>query len=357
MVYSVTNIGDDMKMKGAVLYQTGKSLVVENDIDVPALQVGQVLVKVAYSGVCRSQLMEVRGKRGEDRYLPHLLGHEGSGIVVDVGREVSKVKPGDKVVLTWIKGEGINCQGAKYKKGDLIINSGSVTTFNEYTVISENRCVKLPDGVPMDIASLFGCAVLTGAGIVTNTIHPKQSDSIAIFGVGGIGLSALMATQLYNCSEVIAVDVEESKLNLAKDFGATHIIDSAVEDPVEKIFKITGGKGVDFAIEAAGLVRTIEQAFASVRNESGLCVFASHPPHGEKIKLDPFDLICGKQISGSWGGGSEPDNDIPRFVQLYKEGKLPLEKMITHRYSLEQINQIFDDIENNRVARALIEFD
>lgn len=344
-----------MKTKAAVLYQTGEPLVIESDIDVPMLQGGQVLVKVAFSGVCRSQLMEVCGKRGEDRYLPHLLGHEGSGVVVDVGKEVSKVKQGDKVVLTWIKGEGINCQGAKYKKGNLIINSGAVTTFNEYTIVSENRCVKLPNGIPMDVASLFGCAVLTGAGIVTNTIHPKQSDSIAIFGAGGVGLSALMATKLYNCSMVIAVDVEKAKLNIAKDFGATHVINSAVEDPVEKIFKITGGTGVDFAIEAAGLVSTIEQAFASVRNEGGLCVFASHPPHGDKIKIDPFDLICGKQIRGSWGGESKPDRDIPRFAQLYKEGKLPLEKLITHRYSLEQINLALSDIEGKKVVRPLIE--
>ena len=329
----------------------------ESDIDVPALQAGQVLVKVAFSGVCHSQLMEVQGKRGEDLYLPHLLGHEGSGIVVEVGKEVSKVKSGDKVVLTWIKGEGINCQGAKYKKGDLIINSGAVTTFNEYTVASENRCVKLPDDIPMDVAALFGCAVLTGSGIVTNTIYPKQSDSVAIFGVGGIGLSALMAIRLYNCSTVIAVDVEERKLNMAKDFGATHIVNNSVEDPVDKIAEITNGVGVDFSIEAAGLVSTIEQAFASVRNKGGLCVFASHPSHGDRIGLDPFDLICGKQIRGSWGGESKPDRDIPRFAQLYKEGKLPLEKLITHRYSLEQINQIFDDIEDNRVARALIEFD
>ena len=346
-----------MKTKAAVLYETGEPLVVESGIDVPMLQAGQVLVKVAFSGVCRSQLMEVRGKRGKDRYLPHLLGHEGSGTVVEIGSEVSKVNIGDKVVLTWIKGEGINCQGAIYKKGDLSINSGAVTTFNEYTVISENRCVKLPHNIPMDIASLFGCAVLTGTGIVTNTIRPKQSDSIAIFGVGGIGLSALMATRLYNCSMVIAVDVEETKLHLAKDFGATHIINSSVENPVEKIFNITGGIGVDFAIEAGGLVITIEQAFAAIRNEGGLCVSASHPPHGDKIKIDPFDLICGKRILGSWGGESKPDRDIPRFAKLYKEGKLPLDKLITHRYSLEQINQIFDDIEHSRVARALIEFD
>lgn len=325
------------------------------DLEVPDLSPGQVLVKVIYSGLCHSQLMEVRGKRGPDKYLPHLLGHEGSGIVVDVGKEVSKVKPGDKVVLTWIKGEGVDCQAAKYRKGDLTINSGAVTTFNEYTVVSENRCVRLPDGIPMDLASLFGCAVLTGCGMVTNTICPSQSDCIAIFGVGGIGLSALMAAKLYECSMIIAVDIEETKLKLAEKFGATHIINSVVEDPVDKIIQITGGVGVNFAVEAAGLTGTIEQAFASVRNNGGLCVFASHPAFGDKIKIDPHDLISGKQIRGSWGGESKPDRDIPRFARLYKDGKLPLEELITQRYSLEQINQAFNDLENRRIVRALIE--
>lgn len=343
-----------MRTKAAVLYQIGKPLVVERHIKVPELCSGQVLVRVAYSGVCHSQLMEVSGKRGEDRYLPHLLGHEGSGFVVKIGPKVTKVKQDDKVVLTWIKGEGINCQGAKYKKGNLAINSGAVTTFNEFTVVSENRCVKLPDGIPMDVASLFGCAVPTGAGMITNIIRPSKSNSIAIFGAGGIGLSVLMVAKLYECSIIIVVDIKEEKLKLAEELGATHTINSIVEDPVEKIFQITKGVGVDFSVEAAGLVSTIELAFSSVRKNGGLCTFASHPSFGEKIKIDPFDLICGKQILGSWGGGSKPDRDIPRFAQLYKDGKLPLEKLISHRYSLEQINQALEDLKNRRVVRALI---
>ena len=246
-----------MKMKAAVLYKTGQPLVVEDDIEIPKLHMGQVLVKIAYSGVCRSQLMEVQGKRGEDRYLPHLLGHEATGIIVDVGEGVKKVKNGDRVVLTWIKGEGMDVAGAKYYKGDIVINSGAITTFNEYSVVSENRCVKLSDGVPMDIGSLLGCAVLTGAGIITNDIRPAKGSTIAFFGIGGIGFSALMASVIYECSEIIAVDVEEYKLEMAKGFGATNAINSKVNDPVEGIREITGGRGVDYAVEASGLSSVI----------------------------------------------------------------------------------------------------
>lgn len=342
-----------MKTKAAILYEVGKPLRIE-EITIPKLQPGQVLVKVLYSGVCHSQLMEVRGKRGEDRYLPHLLGHEGSGVVMEVGAQVSKVIPGDKVVLTWIKGEGANCPGTQYRKGELVVNAGGVTTFSDYTVVSENRCVKFPDGIPMDVASLFGCAVLTGAGIVLNSMQPQKENSIVIWGVGGIGLSAVMAARLCECSMIIAVDVETSKLELAREFGATHKINVSEDDPLNRLLVLTGGIGVDFAVEATGRARTIEQAFQSVRKNGGLCVFAGHPPAGDKIHLVPHDLISGKQIRGSWGGESKPDYDIPRFAQLYSQGKLPLGRLITHYYSLEQINQALNDLEQRKVGRALI---
>ena len=342
-----------MKTRAAVLYQLNKPLRIE-ELTIPDLQPGQVLVEVAFSGVCHSQLLEVRGKRGEDRFLPHLLGHEGSGVVVEVGSQVSKVEKGDKVVLTWIKGLGADCAGARYHRGDLTINSGAITTFSDCTVVSENRCVKLPDGIPMDVASLFGCAVLTGAGIVLNTIRPARENSMVIWGVGGIGLSALMAARLCECSTIIAVDTLDSKLTLAKKFGATHLINAKAEDALGRIRQIVGEPGVDFAVEASGHAGIIEQAFQSVHKGGGLCVFASHPPAGEKICLDPHDLISGKQIRGSWGGESQPDGDIPRFAALYRQGKLPLEKLITHRYPLEQINRALDDLEEGKVGRALI---
>lgn len=344
-------------MKAAVLYQLNKPLRVE-EIKWSTLKRGQVLVKLAYSGVCHSQLMEARGKRGEDRFLPHLLGHEATGIVQEVGPEVSKVTIGDKVILGWIKGEGINAESATYSNdhGDTI-NSGGVTTFNEFSVVSENRLVKMPNGVPFDVGVLFGCAIPTGAGIVTNEIKPKDGSTIAVYGLGGIGLSALMATKLYNCSKIIAIDVEESKLKLAKEFGATDTINSKAEDVLEKILDLTDGKGLDYAVEASGLASVIELAFKSVKNGGGQCVFASHPKAGDLIKLDPFDLICGKQIKGSWGGACNPDIDLPKFFNLYLEGKLPLEMLLDKRYKLDEINQALNDLENRMATRPLIEID
>lgn len=346
-------------MKAAVLARLNEPLYVVSGIECAAPGRGQVLVKLAYSGVCHSQLMEVRGRRGADAYLPHLLGHEGTGKVIEVGEGVSKVKPNDLVVLGWIKGSGLDGGSVRYRCACMSqdINAGGVTTINEYALVSENRIVPLPAGVPLDVAVLFGCAVPTGAGIMTNDLRPAPGSSVAIFGLGGIGMSALMATMLFECANVIAVDVTADKLSLATSFGATHTINATQTDPIREIHSMTGGLGVDYAVEASGQVSVIEQAFESVRRGGGVCVFASHPEHGKRISIDPYELICGKQIRGSWGGSSNPDRDIPIFAKLYLEGRLPLEKLITKRYPLEAINQALDDLEQHRVGRPLIEID
>jgi S-(hydroxymethyl)glutathione dehydrogenase/alcohol dehydrogenase len=346
-------------MKAAVLEQLNAPLVIRNDVECGEPGRGQVLVKIAYSGVCHSQLMEARGRRGADAYLPHLLGHEGTGTVVKIGDGVTKVRSGDLVVLGWLKGTGLDSGGARYGCACMAngINAGGVTTFNEYALVSENRVVPLPPGVPLDVGVLFGCAVPTGAGIVTNDIKPRLGSTIAIFGLGGIGMSALMATMLYECATVIAVDVAPDKLELARSFGATHTLDARTSDVVGEIRKLTSNAGVDYAIEASGQARVIEQAFESVKRGGGVCVFASHPEHGQKISIDPYELICGKQIRGSWGGGSNPDRDIPIFAELYRQGRLPLEKLLSKRYPLEAINDALDDLENQLVGRPLIEID
>lgn len=341
----------------AVLNELNKPLKIISGIEIPRLTKGQVLVKIAYSGVCHSQLMEARGKRGEDKHLPHMLGHEGSGTVIEVGEGVTKIKPNDKVILGWIKGEGLDGGNLKYIKDNKTINAGSITTFSDYAVISENRCVKLPEGIPMNIAVLFGCAIPTGAGMIINHIKPAENSSIAIFGLGGVGMSALIATSLYKYSKIIAVDVEENKLKMASEFGATHIINSSRQNTIEEINKLTNGKGIDYAVEATGLAPTIETAFKAVCKFGGLCVFASHPKNGDKISLDPFDLICGKRIEGSWGGESNPDRDIPIIAELYRKGLLPLEKLLSRTYSLKQINNAFEDLENRKILRALIDME
>ncbi len=346
-------------MKAAVLFHLGRPLEIIDRLEYAQPVRGQVLIRLAYSGVCHSQLMEVRGRRGPDAYLPHLLGHEGTGRVVAVGEGVAKVCPGDLVILGWIKGSGLDAGGVKYRCScmEQSINAGAVTTFNEYALVSENRVVPLPDGVPLDVGVLFGCAVPTGAGIITNDLQPAEGSRLVVFGLGGIGMSALMATQLYKCGMVIAVDVSDEKLQLAREFGATHVLDARRCDPVVEVREITGGTGVDFAVEASGLAHVIEQAFASVRRAGGVCVFASHPEQGIKISIDPYELICGKQIRGSWGGNSNPDRDIQMFAKLYREGRLPLEKLITKRYPLEAINEALEDLEKHRVGRPLIEID
>jgi S-(hydroxymethyl)glutathione dehydrogenase/alcohol dehydrogenase len=345
------------QFKAAVLFEPRKPLRVLDDIEFAPLSPGQVLVKLAYAGVCQSQLMEVRGLRGDDRYLPHLLGHEGSGIVVDTASDVEKVRKGQKVILGWIKGSGKDAPGSRFRCGQYTINAGPITTFGDHAVVAENRCVPVPDGIPLDIAALFGCAVPTGAGIVSNEIRPPKGATLAVFGLGGVGMSALMATKLFDCSKVVAVDVVEQKLELATQFGATDVVNARAVDPVAAIRAATQGKGVDFAVEASGSARVIESAFNAVRRGGGLCVFASHPQFGAQIRLDPYELICGKQIRGSWGGSSDPDVDIPKFAELYREGELPLERLIAGRYPLERINEALEDLASSVVGRPLIEID
>ena len=340
--------------RAAVLFNLKQPLEIL-DVFIPKLLPGQVLVKIFYAGLCHSQLMEVMGGRGEDHYLPHMLGHEGVGEIVEVGRDVTKIKMGDHVVLSWIKGKGANANSVKYTTPTGIeINAGAVTTFSEYAIVSENRCVKLPTEVPLNMGALLGCAVPTGAGIFLNLLKPSPGKKIAIFGLGGIGLSAFLSARLYQPEILIAVDIDDGKLNLAKQLGATHLINAKNVDPVDEIMKITQHLGVDYAIEAAGLTQTIEQAFLSVNKHSGHCVFASHPPSGDKIKLDPHHLISGRKITGTWGGECELDRDIPIFSDYYKQKKLPLEILISKEYELADINQAFQDLMHKKIVRGLI---
>ncbi len=342
-----------MKTKAAILYEIDQPLRLE-EIEIPALKHGQVLVEIAFSGVCHSQLLEVRGKRGPDRFLPHTMGHEGSGIVLETGSGVTKVKTGDRVVISWLKGTGLDVPATQYQGETNLVNSGAVSTFLEMAVVSENRLTRIPDALPLQEAALLGCAIPTGAGLVLNTLRAQPGSSIAVFGVGGIGLSAVLAAALVNANPLIAIDVLDHKLEQARALGATHTINARHGDAHQALMEITGGKGVDFAIEAAGLKQTMEAAMASVRAPGGLAVLAGNLPAGERISLDPFDLIKGKRIVGTWGGESDPDRDIPRFAALHQAGKLPLDKLITHTYTLEDINQALEDLEAGRVGRAMI---
>ena len=252
-----------MKSRGAVLTECGAPLELM-ELEIPKLQEGQVLVQMKYSGICRTQLNEIKGLKGPDRFLPHTLGHEGSGVVVDTGLGVTKVKIDDPVILTWIKGDGIDAKGTVYQCGDLKVNSGPISTFLEYAVIAENRLIPIPTDIPLREASLFGCAIPTGAGIIYNELTLTPDSTIALFGLGGIGLSALVAATAKKAKKIIAIDLEPSKLTLAKELGATHTLLYNPDELLSSLDSITDGKGVDFAVEAVGKKEVMELAFKAV---------------------------------------------------------------------------------------------
>jgi S-(hydroxymethyl)glutathione dehydrogenase/alcohol dehydrogenase len=324
------------------------------DLTLPELKPGQILVDVAFSGICQSQLNEVRGRKGPDRFLPHTLGHEGSGTVVAVSEGVTKVKPGDQVVLSWLKGAGADVPGTVYQGPPGAVNSGAISTFMRRTITCENRVTKLPPEVPLREAALLGCAIPTGAGIVMNTLKLEAGQSIVVFGLGGVGLSALLAAKALGAAPIIAVDVVPEKLELARTLGATHVFDARSADVIAEVRALTGGKGVDYAVEATGNSIAMETAHEVVRTGGGLCIIAGNAPHGVTVKLNPFNLIAGRRIAGSWGGDTKLDEDVPRYAKMYAEGRLRLSELITAEYSLDQINQAFDDLEAGRVARALL---
>lgn len=337
-----------MKTKAAILRSLNQLLEIQ-ELAVPKLLKGQVLVKIAYSGLCHSQINEIRGLKGEDKFLPHTLGHEGSGIVLECGEGVTKVKPGDHVVLSWIKGKGLDVPGSVYEK----VNSGAISTFLTHAVIAENRLIAIPKEMPLREAALLGCAIPTGAGVVKNEMGINEGQSFAVFGAGGVGLSALLAAKHAKAFPIIAVDVSDEKLQKAIQMGATHGINVKKDDPVKAIFDLTGGKGADFVFECAGRKEAMEKAFDSLK-APGLCVLAGNLPKGEKISIDPFDLIRGKKIVGTWGGKSQIDEDVQYYCDLFLKKEIAFEGLITHEVPLEKINDLVHELEAGRVGRGLV---
>lgn len=346
-----------MKTTAAVLYKINKPLKIE-ELIIPAIKPGQVLVRVVYSGICRSQINEIRGLKGEDKFLPHTLGHEGSGVVEAIGSGVSKVKMGDRVVLTWIKGFGIDVSSTVYEKeNNLPVNSGAISTFLTRAVVSENRVVKIPDDFSLKAAALFGCAIPTGAGIVMNVIDVSGGKSVAIFGVGGIGLSALLAAKNNGASKIIAIDISEDRLKQAIFLGADYALNAKKNNVVESIMKITENKGVDYAVETAGKKESMEMAFKSVCDKGGLCIIAGNLSYGQTIQVDPFDFIKGKCLIGTWGGETRPDRDIPMYADWVVSGKIDPEKLISRIFTLKNINEAIEYMEQRAVGRVLIEME
>jgi S-(hydroxymethyl)glutathione dehydrogenase/alcohol dehydrogenase len=299
--------------------------------------------------------MEQSGQRGEDKYLPHLLGHEGTGEIIDIAAGVTKLAIGDRVILGWLKGSGVDAGGTVYDSPIGKINSGAVTTFSEFTVVSENRCYKLPNNISMREGVLLGCALPTGMGIVTNQVRPAPDTSIGIVGLGGIGMSALIGATCHSCKTIVAIDTNDKKLQKAKSLGATHCFNPLLQDVAEEISNVTQGKMLDYAVEAAGSCKTIESAFSLINKQSGHCIFASHPPAGHKIQLDPYEMICGKTITGSWGGNSHPE-EMASYVSANKQ-KIDFQAFMSDSYSFKDINQAMQDLKDHKVLRAIVKVD
>jgi S-(hydroxymethyl)glutathione dehydrogenase/alcohol dehydrogenase len=342
-----------MKTTAAVLLETGKPLVLA-DLEIPALKPGQTLVEIAYSGVCHTQLLECRGHRGEDRFLPHCLGHEGSGTVRDVGPGVNKVAPGDKVILSWMKGTGGNVPGTAYSMAGQTVNSGAITTFSHYSVISENRLTKIAEKLPLREAALLGCAVPTGLGSVINTAAIQAGQTVVVFGTGGVGLFAVAGAALSNAAKIIAVDILASKLELAKEMGATDTIDASQADSGTKIRELLP-QGADIAIEATGNPQVMAQALSVVRQQGGKAVIIGNAKHGAMLQIDPQQLNQGKQLLGTWGGDNDPDHAFPKYIEFAASGKLQLAPLISKTYALGDVNTAIDDLEAGRTPRPLID--
>lgn len=342
------------KTRAAILVEQMAPLVID-EVEIPELGFGQVLVKVGHSGVCGKQIDEVLGKR-PDPYIPHLLGHEGAGVVEEVGPGVQKVKPGDSVVLHWVKGSGIDSQTPKFSWNGSRVNAGNVTVFSDLTVVSENRVTPINPGIPTDEAALLGCAVTTGMGIVNNNANLRPGQSIVVFGVGGIGMNVIQAAALVTANPIIAIDIHDRKLKWASAFGATHTLNGGLQDPVAFLNDLTGGKGVDAAVDTVGAPDVRTMAY-NVTSNTGVTVFAGVPYAKDRMTIDSFPLHFGRRVVGSHGGDTRPDVDIPTCARLYKLGKIKLKEQITHTFPLDQVNEAIDLVRRGGVGRCVLSMD
>ena len=340
--------------KVAVLVESRKPLVVAEVTLPDELLYGQVLVKVHYSGICGSQIGEIEAVKGQDKFLPHLLGHEGSATVVDAGPGVKTVKPGDKVVMHWMPGNGVQAEPPVYYWNGRRVNAGWVTTFNEYAIVSENRLTVIPSDFDLKLATLFGCAVTTALGVVNNDAQLKIGQSVVVFGVGGVGLNIVQGAEMVSAHPVIAVDIVDAKLEKARQFGATHVFNSrTIADLEAEIRKLVGSKGADVVIETTGNPRVIEQAYG-LTQPAGKTILVGVPKKGDNVSIYTLPLHFKKVLKGSHGGSTLPHVDIPNYLHLVKAGKMKLDGLITHEFSLDDINEAVQLAKSGEAGRVIL---
>ena len=339
-----------MHFKAALLEEINKPPVIHT-VETTDLKYGQVLVKNIVSGLCGAQLQEMRGYKGNEKFLPHMMGHEGFGVVEQVGEAVSTVKKGDKVVLHWRKGSGIESPFPQYIYNDKTISSGKVTTLSEYSIVSENRLTTVPDDSDPYICALLGCGMTTALGVINNDANVKFGESVLIVGCGGVGINLIQGAVLASAYPIAVVDINDKKKNLALSVCANKCVGSSNGG----IDSLTGHK-FDVIIDTTGNPKVIEKT-ALLLDDNGRYIFVGQPPPGSELKLsNPAKMWTpnGRTFKVSQGGSTNPDLDIPRYVKMHKAGLLKIDKIITHKFSLEQVGSAFEVMLNGEAGRVMV---
>ena len=328
-----------LKFKSAVLEKINKPLKVKNIFFKGPLKKGQVLVKLFFSSICGKQIDEIKGIGEYDKFLPHCLGHEGSANVIDVGPKVKRIKKGQNVILHWIKTKGINSKVPTYfDENNKIINAGWVTTFNEYAVVSENRLTEIKEKINLKDAALFGCAIPTALGSVFNEVKIKKNTSVIIYGAGGIGLFMIQALKIISVKKIIAIDINEKSLRLAKKLGAKYVFNPKKENIKSKIKNITDSKGAEIVFINIGNNKSIENAIDCC-STPGKCIQVGVPDKKTKTQVDMFSVMHGKQIFGSMGGSTIPHVHLKKYIEIYKKKLINVKKVINKTFLLRDINK------------------
>ena len=332
-------------MKAAVLEKLNYPLAIREVFPTQLLP-GQVYVKVLASGLCGAQLHEIRGHRGNEKFLPHLMGHEGCGIVKEVGSGVTTVQEGDKVVMHWRPGSGIESEFPKYHLGEKIISSGKCTTLSEFSIVSENRLTKVPHDTPTVLAAMLGCSLTSALGIIDNECNLKFGESVAIIGCGGVGLNLIQAAKMKNAYPVYGVDINDKMFDLTHQIGVD-IFTCDLEFIPEK---------VDVILDTTGVPEVISKAFDKLA-PSGRLIMVGQPAPGTDLNIfNPLSMFDGqgKSIRASQGGGTKPDEDIPRYIKLANREVLDFNTLHTDTFALDNINDAFDLLKTGNAGRIII---
>ena len=374
-----------MKIKAAVLnaigakapYVESKPLTIE-EVELAPPGHGEVLVKIGGAGLCHSDLSVINGDR--PRPMPMALGHEAAGVIEEIGEGVTDLQRGDHVVLVFVpscghcgpcaegrpalcepgaaaNGAGTLLSGGRRlsRNGEAINHHLGCSVFAEYATVSRRSVVKIDRELPLDEAALFGCAVLTGVGAVVNTAQVRAGASVAVIGLGGVGLASLLGARAAGARHIVAVDLSDVKLDLAKSLGATHTFNASNADCAEQIRELTAG-GVEYAFELAGSVRALDLAYRITRR-GGTTVTAGLPPPTATFALPPVNLVAEERtLKGSYIGTCVPSRDIPRYIELYRQGRLPVDRLMSGRLKLEEINHGFDLLHEGKAVRQVVVF-